>query len=248
MTELVDVLPDLNAEAREIDRLVAELPIERWSTPASAPGWSVALHVAHLAATFRMVGMAAGDPAAFAAMTSRLTPGFEASVRAARSGYLLEPPGGLYPRWRMEWEKADEALSGLANGDTVAWLGTDLPAGELASATMVELFAHGEEIAGALGVTRERTDRLRHLVAHGVRTWLVAFRFEVAAPSGGTWTFGPAESGQVVRGRAEDFALLVSGRHEDRALELTAEGEQAAHWLETVVAPGGSASGLLLAS
>jgi len=76
---------------------------------------------------------------------------------------------------------------------------------------MTELFAHGQDIADAVGVPLERTDRIRHIAefatglglrVSGARPQPAAqtFRFVLAAPSGAWWEFGPTEATQQVTG------------------------------------------------
>ncbi len=88
----------------------------------------------------------------------------------------------------------------------------------------MELFGHGQDIADTVGTAREYTDRLEHLVgftilvrdfgyeAHGLTPPPHEFRFEITAPSGAVWAFGPEDSPDRVRGSAADLCLLASSR------------------------------------
>ena len=51
------------------------------------------------------------------------------------------------------------------------------------------------------------------------------------APSGDTWTWGPGDAADVVRGTAEDFCLVVTQRRhaDDTALEVA--GDAARDWM-----------------
>jgi uncharacterized protein (TIGR03084 family) len=248
-----DVIADLTAEGDEVDRLVAGLEPPRWTTPTPAPGWTIAHQVAHLAAVFRMAATAAADPPAFAAMTARPSDDFDANVRNDLAPYLAEPPDVLLRRWRDERAAAEKALAAVPPGQLVPWLVRPLPAPVLAAAGMMELFGHGQDIADALQVRREHTDRLRHLVAFAVRTWDfgylarglavpdVSLRFELAAPSGRLWEFGPADGAERVRGPAVDFCLLVTRRRHRDDLALTATGAHADRWLDIAQAYRGPA-------
>lgn len=243
MTDLAAVLADLDADADQLDEILTGVAIDRWSQPTRVPEWTVALHVAHLAATFRMVALATDDPAAFAALTSRLSPDFDANVRSARSGYLLEPPGGLFPRWRGERERAVAALR--ARQDAVAWLGVELAPSVLAGGLLVELFGHAQDIADALGAPLPRTDRVRP-VAEYCAQHVGALRCLLRSPSGAEWEFGEPGSAETIRGTAVDFCLAVTGRRCTADLDLTAEGDKAAQWLrDSVGDSAGTAGGLL---
>ncbi len=253
MTEQPDVITDLITEGAEIDRLVADLGVSDWSTPTPAPGWTIAHQIAHLAATFRLAALAAANPEAFKAMAANLGADFDANVNAALAEYLADPPEVLLARWRAEREAAEKALAAVPPGQIVPWLVRPLPAPILAAAGMMELFGHGQDIADALGARRERTDRIRHLVAFAVRTWDFGyqargltppdgeFRFELTAPSGTLWTFGPTDAAGKITGPAADFCLLVTRRRHRDDLKLYATGTDADHWLNIAQAYRGPA-------
>ncbi|MEU4777019.1 TIGR03084 family metal-binding protein [Micromonospora sp. NPDC023633] len=252
MTEQ-DVFAALEAEGDDVDRMLADLDDAGWRTATPAEGWTVAHQVAHLTATFRMAGLAAAAPDKFRAMTSRLSDDFDANVDAAMAPYLAEAPAVLMGRWRTERAAAEKALAAVPSEQLVPWLVRPLPAAVLAAAGMMELFGHGQDIADALGVRRERTDRLRPLVEFAVRTWDfgyqarglstpdVALRFEITAPSGAVWQFGPSDSEQVVTGPAADFCLLVTRRRHRDDLSVKAVGAEAERWLNIAQAYRGPA-------
>jgi uncharacterized protein (TIGR03084 family) len=248
-----EVLADLAAEGAEFDRLLAGLTEDQWTAPTPAPEWTVAHQVAHLAATFRIAATAASDPSAFMAMTAGLSPDFNANVTAALSAYLRDPHPKLLERWQTERAAAIAALAAVPAGTVVPWLVRPLPPGVLAGAGLMELFAHGQDVADALGIRLTRTDRLRHVVAFAVLTWDfgyqargltppdVQFRFELTSPSGLRWEYGPADAEQWIHGPAEDFCLLVTRRRHRDDLALTAGGTDADRWLDLAQAYRGPA-------
>ncbi|WP_434743979.1 TIGR03084 family metal-binding protein [Micromonospora sp. SH-82] len=233
--------------------MVADLDTEGWRTETPAPGWTVAHQIAHLAATFKLAALAASDAGRFSAVVSRLTPDFSANVDAALAGYLAEEPPELLRRWREERVAAERALSALPGDHMVPWLVRPLPAAVLACAGMMELFAHGQDVADALGIRRRHDDRIGHLVGFAVRTWDfgylarkidvpdVQMRFEITAPSGKVWEFGPADADQRVTGPAVDFCLLATRRRHHADLAVAAEGDVARNWLEIAQAYRGPA-------
>ena len=253
MTQLPDVIAALTADGDDVDRLVADLDEAQWALPTPAPGWTVAHQIAHLAATFRMAGLAAAEPETFKAVTSRLSADFDANVHAALSQYLSDPPEVLLSRWRAERATAEKALAAVPADQVVPWLVRPLPPAVLASAGMMELFGHGQDIADALEVRPRRTDRIKYLAAFAVRTWDfgylargldtpdVEFRFELTAPSGALWTFGPQDAEQRISGPALDFCLLVTRRRHRDDLALVATGADADHWLDIAQAYRGPA-------
>lgn len=120
----------------------------------------------------------------------------------------------------------------------------------MASARIMETFAHGQDASDALGVLPVASHRLRHVAHLGVATRDYAFRqrrleppaepFRVELTHGDeTWTRGPAEAGQRVHGLALDFALLATRRRHRRDGSFVAEGPDADAWLDIVQAFAG---------
>jgi uncharacterized protein (TIGR03084 family) len=253
VTQQPDPTGALTADCDELDQLLAGLDDEQWKLPTPAPGWTITHQVAHLAATFRMAGLSASDPDAFIALMERLDQNFTVNVANALSDYLSDPPEVLFGRWQAERAAAVKALSSVPADQVVPWLVNPLPPAVLMMAGMMEAFAHGQDIADALGVRPTRTDRIKFLVAFAVRTWDfgylardeprpdVEFRFELTAPSGALWQFGPEDATQRISGPAEDFCLLVTRRRHRDDLAITAVGPDADHWLDIAQAYRGPA-------
>lgn len=255
MSELDDVIAHLVAEGDIVDRLVADLDESGWSTPTPAQGWTVAHQIAHLSFVFRLAGMAAGQPEAFAGLTARIQdPGaFDAAVNGALAQYEPFTPAELLPRWRAERAAAQQALAAVPADSLVPWLVRPIPPAVLAAAGMMELVGHGQDIADALGVTREWTDRIKHVVGFAIAVWDfgyqargltppdVRFGFELVAPSGAVWRFGPDDARQRITGSAVDFCLLVTRRRHRADLDVTAVGADADAWLDIAQAYRGPA-------
>lgn len=252
-TTMQDVYTDLAAEARELDDLVAGLDAAGWARPTPAPGWTVAHQIAHLAFIAHLAWAAAADQAEFGRLAAAAAADFQGAVDASVAEYLAGGPAETLERWRAEQEAATKALAAVPAEATVPWLVNPLPPSILAAAGLMELFGHGQDVHDALGVDRVPTDRIGHLAFFGTRTrdfgYLAhgrtppaeEFRFELTAPSGAVWNFGPEDAAQRVAGPALDFCLLVTRRRHHADLALTATGEQAAQWLEIAQAYRGPA-------
>lgn len=252
MSSPQNVYADLVTEGEILDQLVASLEPAQWKLPTPAPRWTVAHQVAHMASVCRLAQAAAADPEGFKKVAAGASGDFDAAVEALLTPYLKLPPAELLNRWRSERAAANEALAKLPPMQIVPWLARPLPAAILASAGLMELFAHGQDIADAVGAKREYTDRLSHLTAFAVRTWdfgylargLTApedeFRFELTSPSGQRWDFGPENSTQRITGPAVDFCLLVTRRRHPDDLAVVAEGAEAGYWLTIAQAYRGS--------
>jgi uncharacterized protein (TIGR03084 family) len=115
----------------------------------------------------------------------------------------------------------------------------------------METWAHALDVYDALGITREPTNRIRHIAHLGVRTRDYAFgvhqleppgepfRVELTAPSGEVWEWGPGDAAQTVTGSAYDFCLRVTQRRHRDDLDLVATGPDADRWLDLAQAFAG---------
>ncbi|MFJ8429725.1 TIGR03084 family metal-binding protein [Kitasatospora sp. NPDC094019] len=244
---LTGLLTDLRAESEVLDGLVAGLEPDGWARDTPAPGWTVAHQIAHLAWTDDWSELAARDPEAFVADSRRifgelLAAGADPVEEGAAHG-AAERPAALLTRWRAGRERLAAALAAVPDGARLPWLGPPMKAASMATARLMETWAHGQDVADALGAAREPSARLRHVAHLGVRTLGFAFtvhglpvpevpvRVELTAPDGEAWTWGPEGAADRVSGPALDFCLLVTQRRHRDDLALTAVGEVATAWM-----------------
>ena len=66
------------------------------------------------------------------------------------------------------------------------------------------------------------------------------FRYELVAPSGEQWTFGPEQSTERISGPAVDFCLLATRRRHRDDLRLTVTGAAADAYMDIAQAYRGS--------
>ena len=245
MVDLSSLLADLRAEGDELESWVVDLPDAAWRTPTPAQGWTVAHQVAHLAWTDERALLATTDP-----------DGFQAEIVAALQGdpdpqHFVDQgaedgarrsPGDLLEHWRGLRAGLHNALAATPDGTKLAWYGPPMSPASMATARLMETWAHSTDVADALGIAKPTTDRIRHIAHLGVRTrdfaYLVRrkpapaepFRVDLTAPSGEVWTWGPEDARGSVTGPAVDFCRLVTQRvhRADTALVATGEAEE---WL-----------------
>jgi uncharacterized protein (TIGR03084 family) len=234
---------DLLAERADLVAVLAPLDEERWRTPTPAPGWSVLDQVTHLAHFDDASRQAVLDPEVFLLDRERAladVDGFVDEITRAnrhRSGAEV-----------LAWlERAGAELTAtirpLDGSQRVPWYGPSMSLASMVTARIMETWAHGQDVADALGVTRVPTDRLRHVAFLGSRalpnSYLargrpvpdVAVRIELVGPSGDTWAFGPEGATDVVRGPALDFCLVTTQRRHVGDSALVVEGPVATEWL-----------------
>ena len=247
------VLSDLAAEGDVLDAIVADLDESGWRTRTPARGWDVAHQIAHLAWTDEVAVKAATDKEAWDAVVLQAIEDPEGFVDVEAERLSALAPAELLERWRAARAALAQTLLDLPEGTKLPWFGPPMSATSMATARYMETWAHGLDVAEALGLTPTPTDRIRHLVHLGVRTRDFAFsvhrlevpreefRVELVAPSGETWGYGPEEAAQTVRGSAYDFCLLVTQRRHRDDLDLVATGEDADRWLDVAQAFAGPA-------
>jgi uncharacterized protein (TIGR03084 family) len=237
---------DLAAESRDADGMLAGLEAADWERATPAEGWAVRDQVSHLAWVDDAAVTALTDPERFraetAAMLAATGEGRDPADRVAR---------GLRGRTAVEllaWFRASRArlldTFGQADPATRApWYGPSMSAASSATARLMETWAHGQDIADALGVERTATARLRHIAHLGVRTRDFAYanrglatpdrpvRVVLTAPDGGTWAWGPDDAADQVTGPALDFCLAVTQRRNLADTALTLTGPVATEWM-----------------
>ncbi|MEU8299185.1 TIGR03084 family metal-binding protein [Micromonospora sp. NPDC048909] len=249
MVDLTDLLADLADESAELDSLVHPLPPAEWARPTPAAGWTIGHQIAHLAWTDHVALLAATDADAFFASVSSTPDPTRLVDRGAEE--FLAPPDELLARWRAGRAALTAALAAVPPGEKLPWYGTRMSATSMATARIMETWAHGEDVADALGVHRRATNRLRHVAHLGVRTLGHGFaahgravpaapvRVELSGPDGDTWSWGPADAADRVTGPARDFCLLVTQRRHRADLALSAAGRVADEWLDVAQAFAG---------
>jgi len=249
--DMAALAADLAAESAATRALVAGLDEAGWHTPTPAAGWDIADQISHLAYFDEVTVRSALHPAEFEAELAATPEDVGPDAIAAR---FRDRTGAQLLAW-FDTARAD-LLSTFRNLDPRArlpWFGPPMSAASSLTARIMETWAHTQDIADALGVTREPTSRLRH-VAHigvGARAFSYAVngkplpetpvRVELTGPDGDLWTWGPAEAENRVTGPALDFCLLVTQRRHRDDLALVIEGPAAAEWMSIAQAFAGAA-------
>ena len=244
------VLADLSAEHEALDVLVAGLAEAEWRRMTPAAEWTIADSVGHIAFFDERARLAMVDPDAFAADRERLIAAapHDGSVDFARSVSGAE----LLSQWRQDRAELIAAARLVDPSARVPWYGPAMSLRSFLTARLMETWAHGQDVADALGVERPATDRLRHVCHIGVQarpfSLMINHRpaddtpifVSLLGPSGDEWTWGsPDAAGGSLLGTALDFALVVVQRRNlaDTALEI--RGESVAQWMEVAQAFAG---------
>lgn len=244
---------DLVAETAVLRALLAPLTEQDWRRPTPAAGWSIGDQVAHLAYFDDVAVTSATDPGVFRAELAEIVTagGIDPDVIAERHRgtpgvELLAWFDGARARLVSAFRPLDPSLR-------VPWFGPAMSAASSLTARVMETWAHGQDVADALGVARVPTDRLRHVahigvgarayseLLHGREVSTIPIRVELDAPGGAQWAWGPEGAADRVRGPALDFCLAVTQRRHRDDTELVVTGPAATEWMSIAQAFAGAA-------
>lgn len=244
MADAGALIAELEAESDELDALVAALPAAGWARSTPAPGWTIAHQIAHLLWTDGASLLSVTDEPAFAEVLGAASANPLRFVDEGAEAIAAMEPAALLADWRTTRTRLHAALRTVADGRKLVWFGPPMSAASMATARLMETWAHGLDVADTLGVRRPPTSRLRSIAHLGVRTRDFAFtvhgltpppdlfHVELRGPAGELWSWGPDDAAQRVTGSAEDFCMLVTQRRPRAKLDVAAEGADAARWLE----------------
>jgi uncharacterized protein (TIGR03084 family) len=234
---------DAQAEHDALAEILEDVPPDDWERPTPAEGWTVRDQLSHLAYFDGTARLSMADPDAFRVHRAEAVADIEKFVGNALAYGRGIPGSELLDRFAAERRGLVEAALAVPDGVRIPWYGPDMTVASSITARIMETWAHGQDVADALGVTREPTGRLRHVCDIGVRARPFSYRnrgleppdtplrVELIAPDGGTWEWGPADAADRVTGTALDFALVVTQRRHCDDTTVTAVGADAVTWI-----------------
>jgi uncharacterized protein (TIGR03084 family) len=258
MPDLAELLADLESEYADLLGLVVPIPPKdpRWDLATPAVGWTVRDQISHLAYFDDAGRRAIEEPEAFAS---------EAEVALSGSGDPMEvhlvrgrsmDGGELLDWWARAHNGMVRALAAADPGLRLPWYGPPMGVLSFVSARLMETWAHGQDVADALGVERGATERLRHVAHLGVRARTFSYAVRgldvppgtvsvgLVGPSGPRWEWqvgDPADGAPAasVQGSALEFCLVVTQRRNVADTSLAIEGPAAEEWMSIAQAFAG---------
>lgn len=246
------ILSDLIAEQSVVDSLVSGLTEDQWNEVIETdmrvgdiPGiWTIKDEIVHVAL--------------FDASAAKLVMGEAQDLNEAI------PEGTQDINYRVTKERAmskDEVLSwwreertklawALYNKDPKAripWApGMPMSAKSLASARLMELWAHSVDIYDQLGLPVRVEDRITHTLflswqarpfaysINGAQVPETPIYLELVLPSGKIWSKGQEDAANYIKGTAADWALVAIRRRNWMDTELEVVGEEARRYASFV--------------
>ena len=248
-----EILSDLVAEQQHLDQFLQGIADRDWKKRTPAPGWTIQDQVSHLAyvETFAAEVLNEGPGRLETEKIGELDEWTERGVAQGRGRRHQE----IIEWWRFGRADVVDALSRMEATDRVPWVYGDMSARSFATMRLMETWAHGLDIKAAilgritpipeedLGEDEEDpladTPRLRHIAWLGQRSLPFAFdlageaypeqgiRVEVMGAKYQTWRFGPADTDQVIKGKAGDWCRVVCLRQDATDTSLKPIGEHA---------------------
>jgi uncharacterized protein (TIGR03084 family) len=250
--DMTGLLADLAAESADLDEMIAPLRQPEYLLPTPAEGWCIADQVSHLAYFDEAALVAATDADRFRADTAEVLAAGADFPDQIAARYRTTPGAELRAWLAGTRGTLIAGLAAIGPSVRMPWYGPDMSAASMATARLMETWAHGQDIADALGIARPVTARLRHVAHIGAGTIGFSFavrglpvpdepvRVELTGPDGDQWTFGPAGAANLVRAPALDFCLLVTQRRNRADTAVRASGPVAAQWLSIAQAFAGA--------
>jgi uncharacterized protein (TIGR03084 family) len=251
--DMSELVTDLAAETEVIEQMLVGLPDDAWDTPTPAEGWLIRDQIAHLAYFDEAAVTSVLEPERFKAEAkAHIAVGMDFPDRLVQEQRSLSVPE-LHAWFRRARLSLITETGERDPKERVPWYGPSMSLASSVTARIMETWAHGQDIADALGVIREPSMRLRHIAHIGVGARAYSFgvrelevpevpiRVELNAPDGSIWSWGPEDAADRVTGDALDFCLLViQRRHRDETrLEIT--GPAADAWMSIAQAFAGAA-------
>ena len=213
-----EAVAELAAELAELDVVLAGLTEDQWRTPSLAAGWDIRDQVSHLADTNEICfDTVTGGPRNLneEAMSFPTPDDFtEAGCNKGRSKTGTE----VLTWWRESAATMRDALEACDPGKRVPW-GLGMSARMMATARLMEHWAHAYDIRGGLGMGPTVTPRLRSIAFLTLRAVPYALSLaKVSQPpgtlraeltyDGETWRLGPDDADNLITGEALEFCLL----------------------------------------
>lgn len=257
----------LDAIGEQLDSLVSDAGDAGWRASTPAEGWDVATQIAHLHWTDKASIAAIEDKAAFDALITGAMADPEGFVDAGALELAELPREQLLEQWRQGRATLRNHLESLDPGTQIVWFGPPMRPKSMATARIMETFAHGYDVADGLAEiapgtpTEDRAPGFAGTAAEigalpfvariGHRTRNFSFQMNgeeppkdefhlaLSEPGGATTTFGPDDAEQTVTGSLRDFCLRVTQRIALVDTDLVANGDDARRWLHITQAFAG---------
>ncbi len=245
------VLADFRAERLDLIGMLEAAGADAFDLLTPAEPWLVRDQVSHLAFFDEEATKAATDADAFFAGVATMAEVGADVYMDQHLGRGREMDAAELLAWLVEaGETLASAMEDRDPDERIPWYGPPMRARSFVIARIMETWAHGQDVADALGVRRQPTDRLFHVAELGVRTFRFSYenrgldapaervRVALRGPTGTVRVWND-ESSNSVTGPLEDFCLVVTQRRHLDDTHLVIEGPVAREWMQIAQAFAG---------
>jgi uncharacterized protein (TIGR03084 family) len=239
-----EILTALAAQHAQLAALLDPLDEEGFRLPTpSCAGWTIHDVVLHLAQTDELATQSArGELGRDTELAELFTGGgTTASNVDEMAGAMVDAQRNttgaeVRARWHSSAAELRAVLAETDPSTRVQWVAGDMAAQTLATTRVSECWIHTDDVAEALGIQLEPTDRLRHIARLAWRTVPYAFArsgreapgpvaFQLVGPHGDRWDFEPADPPvTVIRGDAVDLCRVAAQRVQPEDTSLEGDG------------------------
>ncbi|HEY9313426.1 TIGR03084 family metal-binding protein [Williamsia sp.] len=243
MRDIGEIIDDLAAEQVSLDELVRSFDDDDWHAATPAEGWTNRHQIAHLAFFDATAALALTNPQAFARHQQRAAQDPDTYRVEVLQPLLALTSPQLLEHWRKSCKTLLLALHSAAPVARYPWYGPSMSLASMATARLMETWAHGQDVADSAEIDRPATARLVHIARLACLARPYSFAkaglpppktdvtVKLALPSKEWWRFGDSSSPDSITGPIDDFCLVLTRRRHvaDTALEVT--GPIAATWM-----------------
>ena len=244
---LSHIVADLAAEGDELYAVLKDMDTGFWTEVSSFKAWTVWDVVAHLHMADKMALASLQGESEFHRFMHTLGSGNlrEVADKWLKQGRDHSPTG---PEMLTIWRETFVALcTALGNADPEArytWVGPSMKAKMMATARLMETWAHGWEVYDLMKLPRQQHERLHHIATIGIRTFAWTFNnrslpvpepqpyVELTSPGGDLWQWNERDPANMVRGSANDFCQVVTQVRNVADTELEVVGDIAQAWMQ----------------
>jgi uncharacterized protein (TIGR03084 family) len=259
---IATVCENLRAETQALRALVTSGAIHP-ETPTAFMGWIARNSIDHVVMVDRLATLAITDPAAAAAERALFGQhsappdaapperfGVMAAYETMRLGLLSWEQ--LLAAWEIGLDQLIAAALAAGDEARVEWFAGSMRLISLLEARQMEVWAYGQDVFDAAGVSRAEAARLRTVVefAMKVRGFSFTNRGEpvppvkpyvtLVAPDGSQWEWNDPASPEQISGSARDFCLVATQRRHVDDTGLAVIGAGARRWMEVSQCIAGS--------
>ncbi|MCI1675407.1 MAG: TIGR03084 family metal-binding protein [Ancrocorticia sp.] len=247
------IVTDLIAEQACVDTLVADFTPKDWDRPAAHTQWTFKDTLLHIAAfdyaAIQMMLGTAENVQVFA------DPFFHHNEIHQVMRFRDLPGAEVLNRWRRIRSRMDVMMLDKNPKDRVPWApGLPMAARSLASARLMELWAHSLDITDALGIDPPVYDRISATLflswqarpnayhINGFDMPETPIYLEVTLPSGTVWAKGDPNAENRITGSAKQWAQVAVRRRNWMDTSLEVHGAEARRYASIVQAFAGEAA------